>query len=93
MLNNLCDWFLSNKMSFNKDKTSYMFFDFKRKTSSDDIGLSLDNVRLSCESLTLSNERPMSSEDVFSFEVEKHIGCLIFVKRHFIRQKPITQVI
>src|SRR5688572_22464563 len=50
MLNNLCDWFLANKMSFNKDKTSYMFFDFKRKTSSDDIGLSLDNVRLSYES-------------------------------------------
>lgn len=50
MLNNLCDWFLANKMSFNKDKTSYMFFNYKRKTCSDDIGLSLDNVRLSCES-------------------------------------------
>jgi len=48
-LDNLCDWFLANKMSFNKDKTSFMFFDHKRKSSSDDIDISLDNVRLSRE--------------------------------------------
>ena len=49
-LKNLSDWFLANKMSFNKDKTSYMFFNFKKKSCSDDIGISMDDVKLLRES-------------------------------------------
>jgi len=47
-LGNLCDWFLANKMSFNRDKTSYMLFDYRRTSSpADDVTLAFNNVTLS----------------------------------------------
>ncbi len=45
----LIDWFKANKLTLNLDKTSFVLFQPKRRTTDDDITLSLDNISISRE--------------------------------------------